>query len=216
MTISAAKLKKSEVVEVYTVTAPIYDLWGRLTETKAREKALALAQIRNGETVLEVAVGTGLTFLEILRANPDGENIGIDLTPAMLDKAHQRAAQSGLRNYQLSIGDAYALQFPDQHFDLLVNNYMFDLLPEKDFPAILAEFKRVLKPDGRLILVNMTRGERFYQQIWERVYNFNPRWLGGCRGVLLREPLQAAGFRNVQRERLSQFGFPSEVIRATL
>lgn len=216
MTLSAAKLKKSEVVEVYTATAPIYDLWGRLTETKAREKALALAHIQNGERVLEVAVGTGLTFLEILKANPHGENIGLDLTPAMLAKAQQRAAQSGLGNYQLVTGDAYALQFPDRHFDLLVNNYLFDLLPEKDFPQILAEFKRVLKPGGRLILVNMTRGERFYQQVWEGVYRLNPRWLGGCRGVLLLEPLQAAGFKQVQREMLSQFGFPSEVIRATL
>jgi ubiquinone/menaquinone biosynthesis C-methylase UbiE len=216
MTLSAAKLKKSEVVEVYTATAPIYDLWGRLTETKAREKALALAHIQNGERVLEVAVGTGLTFLEILKANPHGENIGLDLTPAMLAKAQQRAAQSGLGNYQLVTGDAYALQFPDRHFDLLVNNYLFDLLPEKDFQKILAEFKRVLKPGGRLILVNMTRGERFYQQVWEGVYRLNPRWLGGCRGVLLLEPLQAAGFKQVQREMLSQFGFPSEVIRATL
>lgn len=214
MTISAAKLTKPEVVEVYSATAPVYDLWGRLTETKARHKAMSFANIKNGEAVLEVAVGTGLTFLEILKANPAGENVGIDLTPAMLDKAQRKASQSGVSNYQLTTGDAYALQFPNQHFDVLMNNYMFDLLPEKDFPIILAEFKRVLKPGGRLILVNMTRGERFYQQIWEGVYHLNPRWMGGCRGVLLLEPLQAVGFKLAQREMLSQFGFPSEIISA--
>ena len=214
MTISAAKLNKPEVVDVYSQTAFIYDLWGMLTETKARQRALALAKIENGESVLEVAVGTGLTFLEILKTNPNGENIGIDLTPAMLEKAQLKAARSGTSNYQLTTGDAYTLQLPDQRFDLLMNNYMFDLLPEKDFSLVLTEFKRVLKPGGRLVLVNMTRGERFHQKVWEGVYHLNPRWLGGCRGVLLQDYLRNAGFRNIKREFLSQLGFPSEIIIA--
>ena len=214
MNISAAKLNKPEVVDVYTNTAPIYDIWGRLTETNARKRAMALAKVRNGETVLEVALGTGLTFFEILKANPDGENVGIDLTPAMLERARLKAATSGTTHYQITTGDAYEMQFPDQHFDLLMNNYMFDLLPEKDFPLVLKEFKRVLKPGGRLVMVNMTRAEHAYQQIWENVYHFNPRWLGGCRGVYLRDSLQAAGFRQIERETVSQFGFPSEILSA--
>lgn len=215
MNITPAKLKKSEVVEVYTKTADIYDLWGSLTETRARRRAMALARIQNGEAVLEVAVGTGLTFREILRANPDGENTGIDLTPAMLDKARRKAAQSGNKNYQLVPGDAYHLQFEDERFDLLINSFMFDLLPEKDFPIVLAEFQRVLKPSGRLVLVNMTRAEKFYQKIYESVYHLNPRWLGGCRGVLLASFLKQAGFINVRRETVSQLGFPAEILKAT-
>ena len=97
-----------------------------------------------------------------------------------------------------------------------MNNYMFDLLPEQDFPVILREFKRVLKAGGRLVLVNMTRPAHFYQRIWETVYQVNPRWLGGCRGVLLLEHLRAAGFQNPTREMVSQFGFPSEIITAKL
>jgi len=81
---------------------------------------------------------------------------------------------------------------------------------------VLGEFKRVLKPNGRLVLVNMTKGERFYQQFWELVYRVNPKLLGGCRGVLLAPTVQAAGFAGVYRETISQFGFPSEVITATV
>src|SRR5574340_1556735 len=139
-----AKLEKPRVVEVYTRIVSMYDLWGQLAETKARQRALSLAQIRDGETILEVAVGTGLTFRELLKANPNGHTVGIDLTPAMLEKARQKAAQTPFSRYELLIGDAYRLQFPDAHFDLIVNNYMFDLLPEKDFPIILGEFRRVL------------------------------------------------------------------------
>lgn len=216
MNMSIARLNKLEVIAVYSNTAVVYDIWGAVTESKAREKAMALAEIRDGESILEVAVGTGLTFFEILKANPNGENAGIDLTPAMLEKARRKAAKTGAVNYQLAVGDAYNLQFPDRHFDLLMNNYMFDLLPEKDFLTVLAEFKRVIKPGGRLVLVNMTRGESLYQKFWEGVYNFNPNWLGGCRGVLLHEYLNLAGFKNIGREMISQFGFPSEIISATI
>lgn len=215
MSISAAKLKKPEVVDVYSQTAWVYDVWGALTETRARRRALELAQIRNGEAVLEVAVGTGLTFREILLANPDGENTGIDLTPAMLNKARLRVAKTGHSNYQLNLGDAYHMQFPDAQFDLLVNNFMFDLLPEADFSTVLAEFRRVLKPSGRLLMVNMTRGEHFYQKIYEGVYQINPRWLGGCRGVLLAGYVEQAGFADIRREMLSQLGFPAEILTAS-
>ena len=214
MSIATTKLGKPEVVKVYSAMAPIYDLWGGLTETHARQKALARAGIQDGEAILDVAVGTGLTFQEILRANPHGENAGIDLTPAMLAKAQTRAAKTGIRNYQLQVGDAYALDFPDHHFNLVMSNYMFDLLPENDFALVLQEFKRVLKPQGRIVLVNMTRGEKFYQRFWESVYRFNPRWLGGCRGVLLASALHQTGFQNIQREFVSQWGFPSEVMTA--
>jgi ubiquinone/menaquinone biosynthesis C-methylase UbiE len=214
MKFSAIKLDKPEVVDVYTQTASIYDLWGSLTETKARQKSMALANIHNGEAILEVAVGTGLTFRDILKANPAGQNFGIDLTPAMLDKARHKADQVAGSNYQLTTGDAYHLQFSDEKFDLLINNFMFDLLPEKDFSLVLAEFKRVLKPGGRLVLVNMTRAERWYQRIWEGVYKVNPRWLGGCRGVLLQSSLETSGFANIRREMLSQLGFPAEILTA--
>ena len=214
MSIAAAKLNKDDVVDVYSQTAPIYDLWGSLTETKARKRSLILAEIRNGESILEVAIGTGLTFKEILRANPNGHNVGVDLTPAMLDKAKSRAAQLRVDNYQISVGDAYNLEFSDHQFDLLMNNYMFDLLPEKDFIPVLKEFKRVLKPYGRIVIVNMTQGEHFYQRFWEAIYRINPRWLGGCRGVLLSQAMEMAGFTKITRETVSQIGFASEIISA--
>ena len=214
MTIAAAKLKKKDVVDVYTQTAPIYDFWGSLTETRARKRSLELAQIKDGMHILEVAIGTGLTFEEILRANPSGQNTGLDLTPAMLNKARVRISKLGIDNYQISVGDAYDLKFPDQQFDLLMNNYMFDLLPEKDFVPVLQEFRRVLKPGGQIVLVNMTKGQHFYERFWETVYRINPRWLGGCRGVLLSGAMHEAGFTDITRDTVAQFGFPSEIIAA--
>jgi ubiquinone/menaquinone biosynthesis C-methylase UbiE len=209
-----AGLPRSRVSGIYRKIAPVYDTWARLTESKARERCLELVAIRNGETVLEVAAGTGLMFARILEATPAGRNEGVDLTDAMLARARRRAAESGADHYRLRIGDAYDLDFEDNSFDVLVNNYMFDLLPRADFPAVLAEFRRVLRPGGRLALVNMTHGERWYNRIWDSVYRINPALLGGCRGVTLLADVKNGGFRDVRREYLTQWTFPSEIIVA--
>ena len=209
-----ARLNKQEVEQTYSQTAKVYDIWGHLTESNARKLALQVADIQDRETILEVAMGTGLTFREILKANPNGKNFGIDLTEAMLAKAHPKLQDTPAKHYEIAVGDAYQLQFENERFDLLVNNYMFDLLPEEDFVTILQEFKRVLKPNGRLLLVNMTHGERFYQHFWELVYQINPRWMGGCRGVKASKALHKVGFKGIQRHFISQFGFPSEILMA--
>lgn len=211
-----ARLTKNRVPEVYRRIAPSYDIWGRLTESKARDRCLELAAIQDGEDVLEVAVGTGLAFEMILAANPTGRNEGIDLTAAMLQRAERRVARSGANNYRLRLGDAYDLDFPDDSFDVLVNNYMFDLLPEQDFALVLAEFRRVLRDGGRVALVNMARGERWYNGIWEKIYQLSPALLGGCRGVSLAPHLETCGFQSVRREYMSQMTFPSEIVTATL
>ena len=207
-----AKLAKEQVADVYSKIAPLYDLWAWLTERQARDRCLELAAIQDGEDVLEVAVGTGLAFVKILAVNPSGHSEGIDLTGAMLIRAEKKAARTGIDNYRLRIGDAYDLDFPDDSFDVLVNNYMFDLLPEGDFLTVLEEFRRVLRPGGRLAMVNMTEGAHWYNSVWGHVYRMNPALLGGCRGVSVLPQLQMCGFQRTAREYFSQFTFPSEVV----
>ncbi len=207
-------LSKAEIRDHYEGMAPRYDFWGWLTESQARARCLELAAIQNGEVVLEVAVGTGLAFQEILRRNPSGIVAGIYLTPGMLAQAQRKARATGQANYALQLGDAYHLPFAANSFDVLLSNYLFDLLPETDFSAVLAEFYRVLRPGGRLVLANMTTPWRWYQTIWRRAYTRNPHATGGCRSVSLAAPLQAAGFALAAQERLSQMTLPSEVLLA--
>ena len=209
-----ARLTKPEVIETYRGNAPVYDLWAWLTETRARRRCIELAEIRDGESILEVAVGTGGTFELLLRSNPNGRVVGVDLTDAMLSRARRRAERSGHADYELRLGDAFRLDVESESVDLLVNNYMFDLLAEEDFAHVLGEFHRVVRPGGRLVLVNMTRPWRFPQGIYEGIYRLNPRWMGGCRGVELAPALAALGLEDVRRERVSQLFFPSEILTA--
>jgi ubiquinone/menaquinone biosynthesis C-methylase UbiE len=136
----------------------------------------------------------------------------IDLTLEMLSRAKKKAENLGVENYSLETGDAYHLSYPDGAFDVVVNNYMFDLLPEQDFPLLLAEFSRVLRPGGRLVMANMTKAMHWYSSLSELVYRIRPSLLGGCRGVYLLPYLESAGFIDTQREYFSQMTFPTEVL----
>ena len=209
-----ARIKQEKIGSVYDKIAPIYDFWGMFTESKARNRAIELAEIKDGQSILEVAVGTGLAFYEIIKRNPNGTNTGIDLSKGMLAKARKRASKLSAANYSLNVGSAFNLNTEDESIDILVNNYMFDLIPFEDMAKILEEFKRVLKKDGKLILVNMTEGERFGSKLYDLVYKISPRAMGGCRGVKLTDRLKKHDFNVEIREYYQQFLFPSEVILA--
>ena len=209
-----ARIRQEDIGSVYDRIAPIYDLWGRLTESKARHRAIELAKIEDGQSILEVAVGTGLAFSEILKRNPNGTNTGIDLSKGMLARAKKRVSRLPEANYTLKAGSAFQLDIEDESIDILVNNYMFDLIPFEDMPRIIEEFRRVLKKGGKLILINMTEGERLGSKLYDVVYTISPRTMGGCRGVKLADRLKKHGFKVEIREYYQQMLFPSEVILA--
>jgi len=209
-----ARVSQKDIGAVYDKLSRVYDLWSTLTESRARARAIELAGIRDGQTILEVAVGTGHAFQEIVKLNPRGKNTGIDLSEGMLAKAKKRLAKLPGAKYTLSQGTAFDLPAASGSVDLLMNNYMFDLIAYDDMDKVLAEFRRVLKKGGKLVLVNMTVGESVWTKVYDLIYRLYPKAIGGCRGVKLAEKLQEQGFTVERREYFHQLLFPSEVIVA--
>lgn len=201
------------IKDAYSKVARFYNLWSSLTESQAAEKVIEWAEIRDGEQILEVAVGTGLVFAEIVQHNPSGFTNGIDISQSMLARAEQLVKNRPEQRYNLQMGSAYKLPFESNMFDVLINNFMLDLLPEEDFPIILSEFHRVLKPNGRVILSTMTFGRRWYNKLWHFIAKRMPSLLTGCRPVTMSRFLAEAGFVSVESVYLSQNTFPSEVLR---
>ena len=208
-----ALLPHDQVVRAYTRVAPLYDVWAGLTETRARRASLSLADVRDGEAVLEVAVGTGLAFAELVRTNRRGVTEGIDLTDAMLSRARARVAGLPGR-HRLRTGDARCLDFPDAQFDVVLNSYMLDLLPDDDIATVLGELRRVLVPGGRIVLTNMTRSDSAVARVYEWIYRRRPSLVGGCRAIEMTTAVSAAGFIDVKRETVTQLGVTSEILRA--
>jgi ubiquinone/menaquinone biosynthesis C-methylase UbiE len=212
-TLSDAKLSQESVRDIYNSISKVYDLWGAATEGRARKEGLQLANILDGESILDVASGTGLILSEIVRQNPIGFSAGIDISEGMLKKARSKINPTS-ENVEIKIGSAFDIPYEDNIFDLVLNGYMFDLMPLAEMPRIIAEFRRVLKPDGRAVIINMTIGETPWSQIYEWVYKKSPALMGGCRGVRLTQLLNNNGFTVVTRKYIQQFLFPSEVILA--
>jgi ubiquinone/menaquinone biosynthesis C-methylase UbiE len=205
----------ADVPAIYTRLAPVYELWARVTESRARRRVLQLAAIRGGEDVLEVAVGTGVQLVRLAAANPGGRTVGVEPSSGMLRQARRRLQAAGQAE-RVDLIEASALDLPleDEAFDLVVNSYMLDLLPRGEIPRALAEFKRVLRPGGRLVLSNMTKGERRRERIWDWLYERGIVLTANCRGVLAEPVLHELGFADIRREYVAQATFPTEIVTA--
>ena len=104
-----------------------------------------------GETVLDMGSGAGFdALLAAMKVGPEGRVIGVDMTPAMVDKARANAAALGLANVEVRAGYLEALPVDDGSVDLVISNGVLNLCPDK--AAVLAETYRVLRPGGRMQL----------------------------------------------------------------
>jgi ubiquinone/menaquinone biosynthesis C-methylase UbiE len=206
--------QRSDSAAVYSRLAPVYEVWARLAESRPRRRVLELAAVRDGEAVLEVATGTGVQLMELARRNPSGRTVGVELADGMLAKTRKRLDEAGLDGVELLQASALDMPLEDEGFDLLVNGYMLDLLPRDDIPRALGEFGRVLRPGGRLVLSNMTKGEARCHRVWDALYARGVNLTANCRGVLASPVLAELGFAEIRREYMAQMLFPTEIVTA--
>ncbi|MEN6580209.1 MAG: methyltransferase domain-containing protein [Anaerolineaceae bacterium] len=131
-------------LKIYRTWAPIYDSVMRPVYGAARRRAIELLDLQAGEKVLIPGVGTGLDLPLI----PQSIQVtGIDLTPAMLEKARSKAKDLGMI---FAVMNAQALEFPDDTFDAVILNLILSVVP--DGSAAFAEAWRVLRPGGRIVI----------------------------------------------------------------
>lgn len=217
--IEAGNYTAQDVRRIYSRRSRVYSKTVAPLEFPNHLRAIAKAAVQPHDKVLEVAVGPGLALAALARAVDRSNSVhGVDLSPGMLEVARQTLAAAGLDNVSLSEGSASKLDFADGSFDVLYNAYMLDLIPLAEMPGILQEFSRVLKPGGRLILLNMSKPDASSRTVREYLYPLLPPRLalyaiGGCRPVLMAPIVEQAGFRRVEREFLPG-KFPSEIITA--
>ncbi|HSP55329.1 MAG TPA: class I SAM-dependent methyltransferase [Dehalococcoidia bacterium] len=148
---------------LWTRWAPIYDLRVRLF-LRWRQPAVTALCARPGDTVLDLACGTGLNFSHIgERIGPEGRIVGVDLTRAMLVRAQRRATLRGWQNIALLEGDAAGLPLASESCDAVLCSYGMVIIP--DYRRAISEAIRVLKPGGRLVLLEPKRGSALWAKI---------------------------------------------------
>ncbi len=148
--IKKSALDADAVRDAYRRWARVYDGVFGTVSAAGRRMAVAAANQADGDRVLEVGVGTGLALPHY---RPGKRVTGIDLSPDMLERARARVARDGLSHVErLEIADAEATPFADGSFDVAVAMFVASVVPH---PArLMAEMKRVVRPDGRILFVN--------------------------------------------------------------
>lgn len=155
-------MKLENVGKNYDRLARSYDFWDRwVAEPLAgmaglREQTVATLQLSTGERVLDIGCGTGLNLPLLVDAvGPDGSVVALDYSKGMLDRAQLKAERSGWRNVALLQGDAAKLDRVGEDFDAVMSTWALGIVD--DLPSALRRAVEVLKPGGRLTILDLHR-----------------------------------------------------------
>ena len=168
---------------------------------------VALASLREGETVLDLGSGAGFDcFLAAGKVGENGRVIGVDMTPEMIEKARENASKGNYTNVEFRLGEIENLPVADNSVDVVISNCVINLAPDKR--KVFKEAFRVLKPGGRLMVSDIV----LLKELPEFIKNSIEAYIGCLSGAIMKdeyiEAIKAAGFQEVSI--LDETSFPIE------
>jgi ubiquinone/menaquinone biosynthesis C-methylase UbiE len=202
----------------YDRISGVYDWLADANEGPVRRAGVAALGVKPGERVLELGFGTGNEVLELAGlVGPAGAVAGIDVSPGMLQVAHEKLAErKPAAAVELTVGDARRLPYPDESFDAVYTSFTLELFPEDDVTLVLAEVWRVLKPGGRVAVVSMATPKGSEPNtLLERGYVWMHRHfphIVDCRPIDPAAVVSAAGFTVASETRMAIWTMPVAVV----
>ena len=158
---------------------------------------IALASLKEGETVLDLGSGPGLDcFLAAKKVGAEGKVIGVDMTPEMIDKARDNAQEGGYDNVEFRLGEIENLPTSDASVDVMISNCVINLAPDKK--RVFEESFRVLRPGGRLMVSDIV----LLKKLPDFIKNSPRAYVGCIAGAIMRNEylgaIKEAGFQDVR------------------
>jgi len=177
----------------------------------------AVADLREGQTVLDLGSGGGIdVLLSARRVGPTGKAFGLDMTDEMLELARSNQREAGVENVEFLKGEIESIPLPDDSIDVLISNCVINLSGDK--PKVLREAARVLRPGGRFAVSDVIADPDMTEETREDM----KQWTGCIAGALTRDEFEAgllaAGFEDIQIEETHRVHdqASSAIVRATM
>jgi arsenite methyltransferase len=168
---------------------------------------VALASLKQGETVLDLGAGAGFDcFLAAGKVGDSGKVIGVDMTPEMIEKARENARKGNYSNVEFRLGEIEHLPIADNSVDAVISNCVINLSPDKK--GVFAETFRALKPGGRLMISDIV----LLKELPDFIKNSIEAYIGCVSGAMLKDEyltaIKEAGFQDVKI--MGETAFPME------
>jgi phosphatidylethanolamine/phosphatidyl-N-methylethanolamine N-methyltransferase len=170
---SGASIESRRVEKVYSVLSRVYDTAFDWALGPGRRRAVGKLPIQPGDRILEVGVGTGLSFPHY---PVDCRITGIDIAEAMLQQAVERAASLQREDISLRLMDAHDMSLPDDYFDHVLAPYVISVVPDPE--GVMSEILRVCKPGGTIIVVNHFISQNRLLRFFETILTPLTQWIG--------------------------------------
>ncbi len=208
---------KEEAKRSYDRISKYYDYLTGAFERKYAEMALERLSVSEGETVLEIGFGTGHCLRRIAESvGPKGKAYGVDLSTGMMEITKERLKKAGLEDrVKLVCVDAASLPFDDTTFNAVFMSFTLELFDTPEIPQVLEQIRRVLKPEGKLVVVSMSKenGESMFLKLYEWIHNKWPKYVD-CRPIYVEQSIREAGYTVKRKERVRLFRLPGEIVVA--
>lgn len=206
---------KVQAKESYDKISRFYDYFAGVFEKKYRNMTLERLDIKRGQTVLEIGFGTGHCLKQMAESvGEEGRVYGIDISSGMLEVSKRRLEEAGLLDrVKLYCGDALKMPYEDNKFDAVFMSFTLELFDTPEIPKVLDKIERVLKANGRLGVVSMSKedGDSILLRMYEWIHKKFPKY-ADCRPIYIEQSIKDAGFEIEYKEKVKLFGLPGEIV----
>jgi phosphatidylethanolamine/phosphatidyl-N-methylethanolamine N-methyltransferase len=193
---------QDSVIKIYDRWGKIYDIIFKHIFSEGRDVGSRMLEVKPGENLLEVGVGTGLS----LPLYPRHCRItGIDISPKMLERASEKVTEHRLTNIQLEVMDAQNMSFPDNSFDCVTACYVVSAAP--DPLKVVSEIRRVCKPGGRIVFINHFKSHNPILAAFETLVNGVCKKFGWEATLDLDALLEASNMTLLATEKVNMFDY---------
>lgn len=213
--ISRVNRSRKEAKAFYDKVSKWYDIIAGRFERKYGHAGLQMLDVKEGEIVLEIGFGTGHCILALAQSTGNsGKVYGIDISEGMYTITRSRIRDAGLsERVKLTCSDAAELPYGDDFFDAIFMSFTLELFDTPEITCLLFEIQRVLKNGGRLGVVALSRKKKAGVRIYEWFHRKFPNYVD-CRPIFVKNMLEDAGFKILDKKEMSMWSLPVEVVVA--